>query len=91
MLVISFSMSLRNFLPQRHPMELGAKSMLKIKKKSEKTHQPDLTAQKGKVQNRCRELYPFDVTNHFVLQKKKLQDIMIWLRSASVEFHFMSL
>lgn len=46
--------------------------MLKIKKKSEKTHQPDLTAQKGKVQNRCRELYPFDVTNHFVLQKKKV-------------------
>lgn len=27
----------------------------------------DLTARKGKVQNRCHELCPSDVTNHFVL------------------------
>lgn len=27
----------------------------------------DLTVQKGKVQNRCRELCPSDAMNHFVL------------------------
>lgn len=64
-------MSLRNLLLQHNPVELGAKSTHKMKKKkSEKTNQPDLTAQKGKVQSRCRELYPSDVMNHFVLQKK---------------------
>lgn len=70
-------MSLRNLLPQHNPTELGAKSMQKMKKKKVKkqTNQPDLTAQKGKVQNRCHELYPSDVMNHFVLQKKSYKTL----------------
>lgn len=40
------------------------------KKPQLKIYQPDLTARKGKVQNRCHELYPSDVTNHFALKEK---------------------
>lgn len=29
-----------------------------------------MTVQKGKAQNRCHELYPFDEVNHFELQQK---------------------
>lgn len=64
-----FPLLFKEFAPSTQSYELSANSMPE-KKTQLKIHQPDLTAQKGKVQNRYHELYPSDVTNHFVLKEK---------------------